>query len=290
MESENAAEIERLMAELGIHADKNDLDALRLEIKARLAESHPDAKVHHGDDRVQELATLLKMVGNNSTELASVSTTKELAVKSETLPAPLSSSTSLTIREAVEARIQSVREVQHKTATKSFLFPKISLGAFTVAIGWIFAFPKSFYDHPFIGPLLKGPHAMQMWLGVLCAFVFAWISVWFLEQQKNQQSDRLLSLPFQKSTLDAMDRTERGAFSASEFQDALYPRQNRYPRMIRKLTRLKLYFYANPLYDDVLADQATALALDRFVARGWITRAPKPEGEKGIDDWYRLND
>jgi hypothetical protein len=149
MESENAAEIERLMAELGIHADKNDLDALRLEIKARLAESHPDAKVHHGDDRVQELATLLKMVGNNSTELASVSTTKELAVKSETLPAPLSSSTSLTIREAVEARIQSVREVQHKTATKSFLFPKISLGAFTLRqvklrgldkVDWLFVF------------------------------------------------------------------------------------------------------------------------------------------------------
>ena len=285
-------EINRLIKKLGINASPADKEALTSELKARLSESHPDQKASHDEARVQELATLLQIVKRQSTKLAVIKgETKEIALPKEPLPPALL--VPLPSRETVETQIQIARASGRSAVSKEFLLPKLSLGAVTLAVTWVFAAPKTFADNPFIGALLKRPDAMRLWLMTLGVLICSWFVIWWLEQTKKRRTERLLSLTFQKQILDAIGRSDGTAFSATRFRAELYPRHVWYPNMLRLMAkllfRIKIYYFNNPFYDDALADQASELALERFVSKGWLSLTAKPEDEEGIDDWYRFN-
>jgi hypothetical protein len=271
-------------AELGLTADPRDLDALRSEIKTRISESHPDHKSGHEDDRLQQLTALLQATGTQSKSLSSPAQSTELSTTVNPT-APL-------VREHVETRIEEVRASYQKMAGRGFLVPKLSLTGVTAALAWVFAFPKSLKDHPYMGRLIGTPYAIDIWGGAVVVLGLAWLLVWYMEGKKKQLVDRLLSLSVQRAALENIGKTDGTAFSASQFQEVLYPAHVWWPTGLRKMfhmfMRKKIYYYANPSYDQTLADKVTELALERFVNKGWIIRTSRPEDEKGIDDWYKF--
>jgi hypothetical protein len=277
-------EFKENIAELGITSDPTDLDAMRLEIKARISELHPDHQVNHGDDRLQRLTELLKNTGSDTRELQRVVGGRQLIKPGAQIP---------TQGEPVEARINKARAAYQRASSRGFLFPKISLMAVTGALAWVFAFPKAFMDHPFISPLLKSRFAIGMWLVVLLALAVAWIAVWWSEQHKQRMIEKVMSLAHQRAVLDSIGREDEGSFSASQFREALYPRHIWYSPRLRMLAsvflRRKIYYFHDPFYDVTLEEQAAELALERFVKKGWTVATKRPKDESKIDDWYEFS-
>jgi hypothetical protein len=233
---------------------------------------------------LQRLRKVLRKTGKGSTALQTIERNSQIATAN--------SQGALLPKEPVESRLDSVAKSQLNATSRAFLIPKISLASLTALLTSVFLFPKTFMDHPFVGQMLKGPHAVGIWLAAIALLSCSWLSVWWLEQRKRWHTDQMLSLHYQKQALDLAARVGSGCFSASDYRDKLWSRYRPYPNWFRKLVgklrRQNIYFYTSPLYDAQLVEKAAELALERFVQKGWIVRAERPEDEKDTDDWYRI--
>jgi hypothetical protein len=279
------AQIADLVSELGLTADPSDAAALRLEVKNRISEIHPDHRPADPDERLQKLQLLLRRLGSEPTSLQLASPkTSLLSVESNLAD----------LRNAVEKKVKAVGDSRKAVSLRSFLYPKISIAALTAALAWVFLFPKTFMSHPFIGPLLKGRFAVPVWIATVGCVTIAWLTIWIVEQAKQRKVEQLLSPSYQRSVLDRIGDDDEGSFSAKEFLEKFYAQDILiwYPQWVRALAksilRRNIYYFRNPFYDVTLADEAAELALERFLAKGWIVRCKKPENAKGIDDWYRF--
>jgi hypothetical protein len=113
-----------------------------------------------------------------------------------------------------------------------------------------------------------------------------------LERAKEHKVEELLSLAHQRAALEMTGRLHTEGFSASHFQNELYPKQIWYPNWIRRISKVLpgkgLSFHTRFTYDAPLAEKVTQLALERFIQKGWIARMQRPEGEMSVDDWYKV--
>ena len=278
-------ELEKLVNELGLTSAPSDLATLRSEVKARISELHPDHKSADPKARLLLLGKVLKKTGKGATALQKTANNSQLA--------RVASRAALFPEETVEARLDAVGASQQIVRSRAFLIPKLSLGGLTALLTWTFLFPKTFMDHPFVGRMLKGSHAVSIWLLAIALLVVAWISVWCLEQRKRWYSDQILSLDYQKHTMDSVARAGSVCFSASKFRENLCSRYKLYPRWFRWLVgklRLKSFYsyYTSPVYDALLVEKAAELAIERFVQKGWIVHTERPEDETDVDDWYKI--
>jgi hypothetical protein len=286
MLSDNGAneELEELVRELGLTSAPSDLDALRSEVRARISELHPDHKPVDPTVRLQRLKKVLRKTGKSSTAIQRIEPNSQIA----RAKAP----TALLTREPVEARLDSVMASRQAATSRAFLVPKISLTGLTALLGSAFLFPKTFADHPFVGQLLKGPHAIAVWSLAVLLLAFAWLVVWWMERGKERQVEELHSLTHQRVALTATAMISPEGFSAVKFQDQLYPKYVFYPRWLRRvskaLTGKGLNCHKRVTYDAQMAEMAVELALERFIQRGWIVRVERPEGETAVDDWFKV--
>ena len=274
-----------MVAELGLTADPADLAALRLEIKTRLSEAHPDHKLAHDTDRIQRLTEVLKAAGGPGAELA----TRPTALST------VAAAAALTRKENVESQVVSTRNSYRDAESRSYRGPKFSLAGVTTLLGAVFAFPKTFKDHPYIGRLINNPHFIEIWICAVLCVVAGWVFVLFAEAYQKRRVDELLSASFQKEALDRIFLVEDlEVFSTEEFQEHLYPRRVWGPDWLRQFRRkvLKQRYgtHRTPFYDQTLADRATELAIERFLSKEWIVKTTKPADAKGVDDWYRLKE
>lgn len=194
--------------------------------------------------------------------------------------------------ETIEARLNAIEGAKHVACSRAFLLPKVSLGTLTAVLGWVFLFPRTFADHPFIGEMLKSRHAGVAWLGAVFCLAVASLRVWWLERRKEREVAELLSLTYQKAALDMTGRINPEGFSASDFQEQLFPKYVSYPNWLRRLSSVlpgkQLSYHPRPNYDAPMAEKVTELALERFIQKGWIARMERPDGKTSIDDWYRV--
>ena len=269
--------------DLGLSSDPFDLDVLRREIKIRISELHPDHQNLDSGDRLRRLIALMKKLGDETNQL-------QIADGGRALSTVLGNS--LAARTAVEGRIKDLKVAQVDQLQRSFRGTKISLGVVTAALTTAFAFPRTFMEHPFIGPLLKGAWASRIWFGCVSSLAIAWVLVWLVEKGKRARLASLSSLRHQQSVLASVGSKDDKTFSRAQFEGRFCRREIWYPKWSRKIAaslfKVSLYYFKDPLYDDEMIEDAAQLALDRFLSKGWIVSIPRPADEDDADDWYRI--
>jgi hypothetical protein len=276
-------ELKELAEKLGLSSDPSNVDAVRSELKARISEIHPDTRADDLTERFQILSKALRRVGKGSTALQTINRNSSIAKAEAVAPEP---------RETIEARLNSIEVAKQTSYSRAFLFPKISLGTVAAALVWVFFFPRTFAEHPFIGGMLKSGRAVAVWSGAVFFLAIAWLIVWWLERSKERHVELMLSLTHQAAALDSMRHLRSEVFSATEFQGQLYPKLVWYPVWLRRLSKLVskrgLSLHMRLTYDVPMAEKVAELALERFLQKGWIVRTERPEGETRADDWYKL--
>jgi hypothetical protein len=282
MQNLDDMDLAELVESLGLFADPSDADMLKHELKIRIFELHPDRRAGI-DSRFEELLNAYNSLGSGGLSLQLAEKKSELAARKRL---------DNEMAQALESKSEKTRTDGMKQTSRTFLVPKIGLGAISAAILWLAAFPRLIKDHPLIGWLVASRYALLSWLFLLLFLVVAWVVLWYLEERRKALVARVLSLSEHQRAFRFVGLGDDGPFSASEFQNALYGRSLRYWNWIRVCVKTvagkSVYFFENPFYDDDLAERATSLALARALGKKWIRKASPPPGEKTLDDWYEF--
>jgi hypothetical protein len=198
--------------------------------------------------------------------------------------------------------------------------PTISLGVLTAALAALLALPSKAAENVYIKPFVGSVTATVLWWLLVVVTVFGWAVLWFLRKRATTMLDSLYSLQTHRLVLDkVVDRIRwQGpgrdvVFSRWEFRERLLieachgvlqteasrdlpdlPREQETPNSptawtyrVRRWVGIRVDIRAarRVLIPDTV-DNATDLALQRFVDRGWILDV---QG-RPLEEWFALRD
>ena len=189
-------------------------------------------------------------------------------------------SIALANQEPIEKRItKASKELQNKFNEK-YKVPKISLGAISAALGYAFFFPQTIFEHPYLSELVNDNNFFIFWFFSVIFLTQIWIITLISEKSGKIQIKSLLSLDTNRLVLDILRKSNTPPlFSRTQLRDKLIF----LTRKRKAFSPLNL-FVLNRRLDLEIYDEATDLAIERYLQRHWIRRIQQSD----IDDWYEI--
>lgn len=189
-------------------------------------------------------------------------------------------SIALANQEPIEKRIiKASKELQNKYNEK-YKVPKISLGAISAALGYAFFFPQTIFEHPYLSLLFEEYNFFYHWLLSVIFLTQFWIITLISERSGKIQIKSLLSLDTNRLILDRLRESNNPPlFSRTQLRDKLIS----FIKEPKIFTPSNLFVIRINL-DLEIYDEATDLAIERYLQRNWIRKIQQSE----IDDWYEI--
>lgn len=271
--------------DLGLNSAPENIQELISEIKKHIVEMHPDhsggnfksekdkAQYHRFSDALDYCENHEKMLIPLEATTALIQTVAE--------------SMALANREPIEKRItKASKELQNKFNEK-YKIPKISLGAISAAMGYVFFFPQTITDHPYLSTLINNYNFFIYWLFSVYFLALLWIIALISEKRGKNQIKSLLSLDTNRLILDQLRKyNDPPLFSRTQLRDQLisFVREPKTFTPSYLLVHPSYLLVHNRMLDIEIYDEATDLAIERYSQRNWIRRIQQSD----IDDWYEI--
>lgn len=266
-----------MVRDLGLNSDPENIQELKSEIKKHIAENHPDRsggtfKSKKEEEQYHRLSDAFDYCEKSGKMLIPLEATTALVRK-------VVESMALVNQEPIEKRIRKAsKELQNKFNEK-YKVPKISLGAISAALGYVFFFPQTITEHPYLSVLVEDYTFFIYWYFSVISLVPFWIITLTREKSGKNQIKLLLSLDTNRLILDRLRKSDNPLFSRTQLRDQLIS----FPVGSNHFS--PSYFLAHRIKLDLeIYDEATDLAIERYLTRNWIHRIQQSD----IDDWYEI--
>lgn len=295
--------ITQIVKELNLESDPSDIHDVKKELKNIIAILHPDKS--NGEFKSE--ADKEKFL--NYKEAYEFCENQEQIVNSEKMLVPLDTVTDLvkTITQNLsESKKQSIEERLNYASnnwttqiSKKYLLPKISLGTVTAFLGFVFWFPETMKDHPYISDYLNSYFAPVFWAYIVLILSFLWVNVWQVESKSKEITSIILSVNMQQFVLNDLYSEFKSSHSYSFskidvtksylriLQESLfmYKDSHNIIQVSSPFNILLRGFYKKAIrrIDKSLIEQATDLAIEQYLNKGLIKKSTKSSVESFIE-------
>ncbi len=268
--------LEQMTEELDLKSNPKDIDKLKAELKARIKELHPDNSGGNfkSEDDAKNLYRLIEAL-----DYCDVKRNTLIPLDSVTeLIKQLSENLASANKEPIEARINRISLESQAHIGQRFRVPKISLGAISAILTYIFFSPEQLMNHPFLGDFIKAHFNVFNWLLIVYLLSSLWFVTWMSESNMKAHTSKLFSLEYHREILNEFKHSGDVLFSRTQLQKKLlsFEKRHFFP-----------FFLRFPLDSDT-NDKATNLAIERYLERKWIRLSSGKNINKDIDDWYEI--
>lgn len=213
--------ITEIVEEYELASAPSEVEAVRQELRAKLADLHPDRDGGEFPTPAQKEAYFRISSAIDFVEATSQSNASMVRVSDVTAIAKVIADALVPARrtEFIEARQHAFIASYQQQISRDFLLPKIGSGVFAAIAGALFTFAGQLKDHPFFGPLMTSragtPSTVvsNFLLGLFLMSGMLFITSWFREQRRLRYaefivSDSGLADSFQSFLRDAMNKGE----------------------------------------------------------------------------------
>lgn len=270
--------LDHMVRDLRLNSDPRNINELKTEINEQIRKIHPNRskgefKSEEDQELYHRLSEALDYCENHDKMLIPLEATTALVQK-------LAESMALANQEPIEKRVtKASKELQIKFNEK-YKVPKISLGAISAALGYVLFFPQTILEHPYLSELVNNHNFILYWFLSVFFLTQIWIITFISEKSGKIQIKSLLSLDTNRLVLDILRKSNTPPlFSRTQLRDKLIF----LTRKRKAFSPLNL-FVLNRRLDLEIYDEATDLAIERYLQRHWIRRIQQSD----IDDWYEI--
>jgi len=288
---------EDIVRDLKLEASPRDYDALKRELRTRLATLHPDKNGGVFPDKGIE--EMYNSVSSAYEFVTHASDDSRALIPVSQLPAIIKA-----VREAqvapAQLQISALRaefRIESRMGTHDrYIFPKIGSGVFAAVCAFLFTFSGSLAGHPILGPLSKNS---EMQYGLLAAASLAgifFVLTWVRERKQEAKEEWLISEQGRRKIFnellnqasDPMDSERDGRFTGREVV-TLIQRESyeSFSMPFLFLTPFRLLgMFTRPCLSLALAEKITEVHLLELEKRGAISRVEGPS----IDTVYQIDE
>lgn len=262
----------QMVDELGLKSNPENIHEIETEIKTLRSKNHPDRsggnfKSESDEKQFYRLSEALDYCETFQNTLIPIDAVTALVQN-------VGESLSLTNKESVETRIIKASKEMETRLSQKYRLPKISLGTITGILIYAFLFPQTFSEHPYISELIFMDNFLLTWFFSVFFLALLWLIIWKFETQRKVRIRKLLSLDIHRLVLDKT-RQSRNIFSRTQLRNELAE---------QIYNHIPLFFSTFLTLDLETLDEATDLAIERYLERNWISRIQQTE----IDDFYEI--
>lgn len=274
--------LEHMAKDLGLKSNPEDIESLKAEIRTRLPKTHSDLSGGHprsekAEQETVRLTDALNYCRAQENMLVRLNTETSLVKE-------LAKSLARVRQEPVDERITKASEKRKAIVSQKFRLPKISLGVLTGILGFIFMFPNQMVQHPYLHIFVQSQFVQELWMTAVMILSGLWFLTWRLETKEKNQISHLFSLDFHRWVLKELIGTNTKQFSRTELRGMLAKITHERHQAFHPHPISTLHMLLNPRLGITVMDEATDLALERYLERNWVRRIKSHE----IDDWYEI--
>jgi len=206
---------EEVVRELQLDSAPQDTEALKREIRLRLASIHPDKNGGEFSDPEDE--EMYNKVAAAYEFVSQISSDSQALVPITQLPAIIRA-----VRDAQLAPTQtqiSTLRTECRTESRAishdrYILPKVGSGTFAAICAFLFTFSGSLAEHPLIGPIAESSVAQ---ISLLFAALFAgmfFVMTWIRERRDESRIEWLMSEGGRRAIFDEVFREARHSMSS----------------------------------------------------------------------------
>jgi ribosomal protein S25 len=277
---------EDVIRSLKLSSDSKDFNALKRELRTRLAEVHPDKNGGQFADEATEAE--YNKISAAYEFITHASDDAHALIPVTQLPAIIKA-----VREAQVAPTQTqINSLKAECRTESramahdrHLLPKIGSGVFAAICAFLFTFSGSLADHPLLGMYAKNPMVQIGLLVVAASSGFFFIMTWSRERREEAKVEWLMSDQGRRDIFDKLLREARdpmsgrrkGQFTARQVVDAIMEKSGLHYRS--SVSIMASFLFSRRGLSISVAEKITEVHLLELEKRGAIRRVEDPSIE-----------
>lgn len=276
--------VAEIVESLNLKSSVSDIEAIKRELKAKMANIHPDrngGKFSTKDDEIT-----YKRYGSAHEYIAQIVAESRALISVSHLPDIIRAIHDTQLG-ATSAQINTLRTEclteSHSFAKKRYALPKVGSGVFAGICGFLFTFSGQLISHPVLGPYAKKPQVQMFLLGGALYSGMFWLLAWYREKKEEAHADWLVSEDGRqhifRKLLDEVGgpiSAQHPRFTIRKIVDLIRggDREFRAPSLLALVT-----FFPRPTIAYTLAEKIAEMHLLELERRGAIHKIKDPSFE-----------
>lgn len=289
MPFEDWASPDEIVREFGLTSPPNDLEKIKDELKAKLAELHPDRSggqfaIASDKERYLRLNKAIGFVELHAQSAGTLVRVSEIpAIVTAVQQALAPSKESQTVRARAEFLADFRQDI-----TKHYAVPKVTSGFLAAICGAIFTFIGQLRDHPLLGWLAESAVFQQV---ILTSFLISglfFVILWIRERRHDAEAEYLMSEKGLRESFRWFYERSRwsSSFQPGE-QDVLRFTKRSYSEFLQDWPKAQFGFalFTRFRLSPILAERLAELHLEKLLTRRVIRKHERLD----VDQWFELD-
>jgi len=210
--------VEQMVEDLGLKSNPDDINQIKAELKTKIKELHPDKSggQFKSEEDSTKLYLLLEALDYSDAErntLIPLDYVTEIIEK-------LSENLTSVNKESIDVRINRTSLNHQAYIGHRFQFPKISLGAISTILTYIFLYPEQLMNHPIIGSYVQNIiFTNYYWLLAVEILAVLWFVTWKSETYNKAKTVELFSMDYHLKILNKLKHSTKILFSRTQLKE-----------------------------------------------------------------------
>ncbi|MFZ3383428.1 MAG: hypothetical protein WA144_05845 [Candidatus Methanoperedens sp.] len=267
--------LEQMVEDLDLKSNPDDIIQVRAELKTKIKELHPDItgqfKSEKDSKKLYLLLEALDYCDSERNTLIPLDSVTEIIGK-------FSKKLDDVNKESIDVRMNRTNLNHQAYIGQRFQLPKISLGAISAILTYIFLTPDVLMKHPYLGGYYEHYNNLFYWGIAVEILAILWFLVWKSETYNKAKTSELFSFDYHREILKKLKNSTEILFSRNQLREEF--------SSIGKKQFMSIVFHLS--LDSTTIDDATNLAIERYLDRKWIRPISGKNTIEDIDDWYEI--